>query len=173
MTSQEENNELKALRVEAKELGVKSWHVLGEEKLILAVAEAKGGSNEPADVPENDVKPEVEKKRSKAPRMNVANIARDDRTAMIQKLEAEDPECKYILQAGSVTDRELAAKGMERTQYSVKNDVVCRTMKDSYEEWSQAKIDAQYESMQAIDGGTGQVEALTEFAKKPKDMKST
>lgn len=172
MTSQEENN-VEALRAEAKELGVKSWHVLGEERLILEVAKVKGGSSEPAEAPEQEVKPKVTEKRSKAPRMNVSNIQRDDRTAMIERLDAEEPDCKHILQAGSVTDRELAAKGLERTEYSVKNDVVCRTMKDSYEEWQQAKIDANYDAMQAIDGGTGQVEALTEIVKKPKDMKST
>jgi hypothetical protein len=104
--------------------------------------------------------------------MNVSNIGRDDRTAMIETLEREDPECTYVMQAGTATNRELAAKGLERTEYSVKNDVVCRTLKEGFTEYIEQKNKASYEAMQRIDGGTGIVGNHSSHAKTPSKLES-
>jgi len=145
----------------AKELGIKSPHLMNEDTLIARINEVEEK--------QMDTKPEVKgKERKVAPSMNVSNIARDDRTALIDDLQAKDPDCKYMFQSSRVTDKELAAKGLERTEFALKNDIVCRTLKDSFENWQDTKNETEFESMQRIDGGSGKVGSHTASAKQPR-----
>jgi hypothetical protein len=74
---------------------------------------------------------------------------------MVERLEKEDPDSKYIMQAGTISNRELAAKGFERTDFSVKNDIVCRTNREDYDANLNNLNETSYEAMGRIDGGTG------------------
>jgi hypothetical protein len=172
MTSQKTEKTEERLELEsvARGLGVKGFLPKDDEVLKAKIAEAQGTEAVVVEKVEPVVAKEV--KRSTAPRMNVSNIGRDDRTAMIDKLEREDPSCKYVMQAGTATNRELAAKGLERTEFSVKNDVVCRTQKEGYAEYVEQKNEASYEAMQRIDGGTGIVGNHNSQAKTPSKSES-
>jgi hypothetical protein len=171
MTSQtnEATDERKALEKQARDAGVKGFLPKDDEVLKAKIADLVGEVEQKKEVKtvNEEVIAEVKPERKKAPRMNVAGIGRDDRTEMITKLERADPECKYVFQSSTITKDELAAKGLERTGYSVKNDIVCRTMKDSFEDYQQKKNEAQYEAMQRIDGGTGIVGNHNSNAKNP------
>jgi hypothetical protein len=165
MTSQEKEAN-KELIDEAQELGIYNPKVLSLENLKLKVAEAKA--------PEPEAEPEVtvqkEEKRSKAPRMNVSNINEDTRERVVAEMRVKEPENEFLFMKGDVTDVELQAKGLQRTGVSVKNDILCRTNKESFKEWMDAKGDAALNSMRKIekdDGGTGRiVRQLTEVAQK-------
>ena len=185
MTSQkvEKTDERVALEAVAKELGVKSVHMFKKEgslEAAIAKKQAEIVASEPKleveeltekvteEVAPQEVAAKASPKRKAPPRMNVAGIGRDDRSALIERLEREDPECKYIFQSGTITQRELTAKGLEKTEYSLKNDVVCRTVKDSYEEMLQVRNESSYEAMGRIDGGTGIVGKFDANPKSPK-----
>ena len=185
MASQDKTDKRKALEKQAKELGMKGIHFFKTEESLEAGIVAKQ-----ADAVKTEPKLEVEvvaeelevveavqekevvespksKKRKAPPRMNIANIGNDDRTAMITRLEREDPECTYVMQSSSITPAELAAKGLERTEYSVKNDIVCRTLKEGFTEFQREKNKAAFDAMQRIDGGTGIVGNHSAQAKTP------
>jgi len=156
MTSQ--TTKMEELKAEAKALGIKGAHFFkSEESLQDKIDSVK------------TVEPVVEQpKRKPAPKMSVAGILTDDRAALVERLEKEDPDCKYIFQSGDISDRELAAKGLERTEYSLKNDILCRTDRESYIKVQDAKRQAQYDSMQRIDGGKGIIDNHTETPKVPR-----
>jgi len=169
MTSQDEDRKL--LNDKAKKLGIKCPHTCGLDTLLKKIADAEADAMESETIMEEAVEEEVvvaEPVRRKAPSMSVGNILIDDRTQLINRLEAEDPDCKYIFQAGSVTDQVLKQKGLERTTHSLRGDIVCRTMKDSYYEVKAAKQKADYEAMQRIDGGKGIVGNFQQDPKEPR-----
>lgn len=185
MTSQkvEKTDERKALEKLAKDIGVKSPHMFSKEGSLeeaIAKKQAEAVASEPKleveeltekvteEVAPQEVVAKASPKRKAPPRMNVAGIGRDDRSALIERLEREDPECKYIFQSGTITQRELTAKGLEKTDYSLKNDIVCRTMKDSFVEMQKVTNEAAYEAMQRIDGGTGIVGNFDAQVKSPR-----
>ena len=66
--------------------------------------------------------------------MSVGGILSDDRAELVARLEAEDPDAKYIFQRGDISNEELAGKGLERTEHTLRNDVLCRTDKEVYNE---------------------------------------
>ena len=184
MTSQTKTDKRIALEKEAKALDIKGRFPAQDTGLQAKIDKANeiksklvvGASNvEESEIA--DVVAQVEEvvqetvqapKRKKAPRMTVAGINTDSRTEAVARLEREDPDCKYIFQNSSISDKDLAAKGLERTGESVKNDILCRTMKDSYEDVLNAKNEGQFESMQRIDGGTGIVGNHQAQQKSPK-----
>lgn len=163
MTSQTENT-MEALQAEAKAIGVRSPHLYKKEASLRAAID----SMKPVEVVEPVAEPVAEVVRAKAPSMSVLGINNDDRAALVQKMEAEDPDLKYVFFSCGITDAELKAKGFERTDKELRSDVLCRTMKDSYDAVHAAKKDAAFESMQRIDGGTGVIESHTEQAIKPR-----
>jgi hypothetical protein len=179
----EKTDERKELESVAKKLGVKSIHLFSKEGSLEAAIvkkQSEAVASEPKlevdkvteevaeEVAQTEVVVKASPKRKLPPRMNVAGIGRDDRAALIERLEREDPECKYIFQSSNITQRELAAKGFEKTDYSLKNDVVCRTIKDSYEEMLEVRNEGSYEAMGRIDGGTGIVGKFDANPKSPK-----
>jgi predicted ATPase with chaperone activity len=187
MTSQTKTDKRIALEREAKELDIKGrlptqdaaleakikTANLIKSKLVVGASNVEESEIEEvvAQVGKEPVHESVQvetPKRKKAPRMTVAGINTDSRTEAVERLEREDPDCKYIFQNSSISDKDLAAKGLERTGESVKNDILCRTMKDSYEEVLAAKNEGQFESMQRIDGGTGIVGNHEARPKSPK-----
>ena len=143
-----DDTEIEALREKAKSLGIPKYWFMKQETLEANIAEAEAQMN--ASVVEE--KPEVvEPKRKKAPKMNVSGIRKDDRTELVEQLEREDPDSKYIFQAHGTTDAAIAAKGFERTGHTLKNDFLCRTDRDSYEEYLAARNESRLESMKKID----------------------
>ena len=153
MTSQKTLEELKD---DAKEAGVKGYALYKDaDKLEEAIKEAGTAGK-------------VAAKRSKAPRMQVNVHHVDERAALVKRLEADDPECKYVFQPGTISDRQLKEKGLERTEYSVRNDVLCRTMKDSYLEVQQARRDYRLKSLEKIDNGSGIIDSFEERQRAPR-----
>ena len=160
MTSQTET--LEELKLKAKALKIKGAHLYKDaDSLQAKIDEVKGE----AVVAEVEV---VAPKRKPAPKMSVGGILSDDRAELVAKLEAEDPDAKYIFQRGDISDKELAGKGLERTEHTLRNDVLCRTDREAYGEVQARKRKAQYESMQRIDGGQGVIDNFTEVAKTPR-----
>lgn len=159
MTSQDEDRQ--KLNDRAKKLGIVNPHACGGDLLLKKIAEKELEMEAP------EIAPEPEVKRSKAPSMKVENVMQDDRTLLMLKMEAEDPDCKYIFQSQSVSDQVLKSKGLERTKQTLKGDVLCRTMKDSYYAVKSARQKADYEAMQRIDGGKGIVGNFQPQAKEP------
>ena len=54
---------------------------------------------------------------------------------------------------------------MERTEYRLGNDIIARTDKQSYKDWSAAKREADRRGMDAIDDEGLEVKSLTAEAK--------
>jgi hypothetical protein len=156
---------MEELKTKAKSLGIKGVHLYKKEDALQAkIDEVESGSVVTEEKPVEVVEP----KRKPAPKMTVANIMRDDRTLLVERLEAEDPDSKYIFQNSDITDAELAAKGLERTEHSLKNDILCRTDRQSYDEVQALKREAQYEAMQRIDGGKGIIDRVEERQRTPR-----
>ena len=167
MTSQEKEDN-KELIDEAQELGIYNPKVLTLENLKQKVAKAKAPEPE---AEKEEVTVQKEEQRSKAPRMNVSNINEDTRERVVSEMRKKEPENEFVFQRGDVTDEELQAKGLQRTGVSVKNDIICRTNKESFNEWMDTQRDAELKKMSAIEkdsGGSGRiVRKLTEVQKSP------
>ena len=188
MTSQTKTDKRIELEVKARALGIKGKFPLQNATLIAKIDRVLSEKLEEPEATEEIEVAEVEEEleviatpeiveepvkavapeRKKAPSMNVSSVNTDVRTKAIERLEREDPECIYIFQNSSISDKDLAAKGMERTGESVKNDIICRTTRKSYEGVLNAKNEGQYEAMQRIDGGTGIVGSYQARPKSPK-----
>lgn len=131
MTSQINSARMMELSAQAKEIGVKGVHLFrSEDTLMAAIAKAQGKEVvEPIEIPVVE-----ETMRKKAPDMIATRVRGDERERKVAELEAADPECKYIFQHHSITDEELLAKGFQRTGHSVKNSILVKTTKESYDE---------------------------------------
>jgi len=165
MTSQDGADRMEELLKEAKELKIKGAHFCkSEESLQKKIDEAKGTVVAVEEQPkERPVAPKA--KRKPAPKMSVANVGIDARAALLNKLEAEDPECKYLFQPFGTTAEALAAKSMERTSYTLGNEIVCRTDREAYYAVVEAKNEMQRRGMDAIDPNGQQIKSLTSRAK--------
>ena len=161
MTSQEETN-IDALKAEAKELGVAGWQAMkNPEKLQAKIDEAKKGTV-----------------RKKAPKMQVTTGAGNGRNAMIAKLEAQDPDCKYLTQNAKLTAAEAEAKGFEIVKKDngdlmyCGGDIIVRTDKESYNAWQNGRTESSLRAMKSIDkdlsteGGGQMIQSATENPKK-------
>jgi len=139
MTNQE--IDMEALKAEAKKLNVPGWQATKDpEKLQAKIDEAKktGG-------------------RSKAPKLRVATSGESSRNKLIEQMEREDPECKYLTQSSALTQAEAKAKGIEICKEPngdfiyCGEDIVCRTDKESYYEWVDKRNADATRSMKSID----------------------
>ena len=150
------------LLIEAKAMGLQGAHFCKtEESLQAKIDKAKMGLNR-VEKPE----PVVETPKRKAPpKMSVANVGIDARAALLTRLEAEDPECKYQLQPFGITAEELTAKALQRTDHTIGNEIVCRTDREAYEAVVNAKNAMQRRSMDAIDPSGSKIKAHTARAK--------
>jgi hypothetical protein len=162
MTSTEETAGMDALKAEAKELGVTGWQAMKDPTKLQAKIDTAKASG-PV--------------RKKAPKMVVASVGENSRTKTLANLEKGDPDSKYITQSASKTHEEIAAKGLEvmkkpngEVMY-VGNDIVCRTERESYNEWQNQRTNHSLKAMQSIDKdlevgrGGKRIQALTERTK--------
>lgn len=162
MTSQVEEVNVEELRAEAKALNASGWQACKDpDKLKAKIEEAKLKNAE----------------RKKAPKMQVASVGENTRAKLIAKLEADDPESKYLTQAASISSEEINAKGLEVVKKSNGDimyhgsDIVCRTDKRSYYDWQNARSAHATEAMKAIDkdlsteGGGRRIQSVTENVK--------
>ena len=157
MTSQAETDKKQELIVVAKELGIKSPHLCGVETLEKKIAEAKAGE---------EISP-PEPARKKAPKMTIGGAKSMGRDETVARLERENPGYKYILENSNVTAGQLAAKGMESTGAYLKNDLICRTDADSYEEFLKDRNLQNKRVMHSV-YEEGDVPSFDSQAKKPK-----
>lgn len=169
-------SELNELIEKAKKLGIKRPDLMREDTLTAKIKDAEsaiGISSDAVVEPVVAEEPVKEPVRSTAPSMNLNMIDEDDRIKLLEKLEAADPECKYVFKRADVTNDELAAIGLERTDQRLKNDIVCRTTLKSYKELQSARNKAEFKSMKNIDGGTGKIQSKTAKAKRPPELDET
>ena len=159
---------LEELKAKAKTLKIKGAHLFKDVDSLQAKIDEVESKVEAEVEAIVEVAEVVAPKRKKAPKMSVGGILSDDRAELVARLEAEDPDATYIFQRGDISDRELAGKGLERTEHTLRNDVLCRTDRETYNEVQAKKREAQYNSMQRIDGGQGIIDNFTEVAKKPR-----
>lgn len=183
MTKQERADNAELIQ-EAKSLGIKSPHMCGLENLKVKVADAGKEFRaeftpvetvvieevvEPvAPIMEPVVKAPVAKvaKRKPPPKMNVNNINEDSRAKLIHKLEAEYPGETFLFQSSETSDEQLLAKGMERTEFRLGNDIIARTDMKSYEDRISAMNESDRRSMDAIDDEGLEIQSLTIAPKK-------
>lgn len=163
MTSQEE---MDALKAEAKELKVAGWQLCKDpEKLKQKIADAKAGGTE----------------RKKAPKLRVAMTGENSRNRMIEQLEKDDPDCKYLTQSSKLTPSEAETKGIEIVKKDngeilyCGEDIVCKTDRNSYYEWQNNRTKGALNSMKSIDKdlstkhGGKRIQAVTERPKEGRD----
>ena len=166
MASQEETDKKQELMVEAKSLGIKGAHLCGIEKLEEKIAAVK---NESSDL--NTVAPTVdvvkEPERKKAPRMTIGGTKSMSRDETVARLERENPGYKYILENANVNAAQLEAKGLESTGKYLKNDLICRTDAESYEEFLKDRNIQNERVMHAV-YDEGDVPSFDSQVKKPK-----
>jgi hypothetical protein len=158
-TSQEKT-EKEVLVEEAKALGVKGAHLCGEEKLKEKIAEAKGSM-------ESETKVEDTGERMVAPKMVMANINDDTRTKKAREIEAKYPKAKCVFKRSGTSEDELNAVGLKWTGEYLKNDMICITDKESFEEWQGKKNEAQRRKMDAVDSIGNKIKSQNAQAKTP------
>jgi hypothetical protein len=135
------------LKEEAKALKIKGWHIMGEDRLIEEIQKAKVVAVEPA-----------EPVRKKAPRMKIRTARTNDRQALLDELNAKDPEYEHQYRmAGTPVDR-IEAGGFEVVAGVTRGDeIVVRTSKDSFLEYLDASNDAEAKKMEAGVDDTGRM----------------
>lgn len=149
--------DMDALKAQAKELKIKGYGLIKDpgklqDKINAALAE------------ENEVV-EEKPKRSKAPKMSLEGITTNNRRKYLDKLDAADPECKHLLQPIGITAEELKLKGLEPTGETWRNNVVCRTDKQGYNDYMAEKRQKRRRMMDAIDVEQKYIKSHTESPK--------
>jgi hypothetical protein len=160
MTSQMEKADREALEAKAKTLGVKNPKLYGDEKLQATVTELEEKAVEA-------VAEEKAQERKVAPKMVITSSTENNREKRIAELERENPGYKYIFKKAGTTDEQLRAIGLESTGEFLKNDMICRTDKESFVAWQDAKKKDQRRMMDSIDSIGTKVKSHTAKAKTP------
>jgi hypothetical protein len=158
-TSQEKT-EKEVLVEEAKSLKIQGAHLCGEDKLKEKIAEKKaemGIEEQPKDTGERMV----------APKMVMANINDDTRTKKAREIEARFPGAKCVFKRNGTSEDELRAVGLRSIGEHLKNDMICITDKESFEEWQGKKNEAQRRKMDAVDSIGNKIKSQTAQAKTP------
>ena len=140
MTSQEKA-ENEALVERAKTLGIKGWHLCSIEVLEAKVKEAEEG----------EAVQEVKQERRVVPKMKVFNSLEDDSERIASEFRRAEPDCEFVYQPSDVSQQKLDDLGLQRTERTVGNDVLCRTDKASYYEVMRQANQAAFEQVQAIE----------------------
>ena len=131
---------------------------MGEEKLdeVLATDNTEGAMT-------------PEPVRKKAPRMQVRTARGNDRQAYLDELNAQNPEYEHqYRQAGTPADK-IYAQGFEVVPGKTRGDeIVVRTMKDSFEEWIAESNSAEADKMErGVDDSGKMVQRLKASPKSP------
>lgn len=160
MTSTEETVNMDELKAEAKALNIGGWQATKDPvklKAKIDAAKASGGNI-----------------RKKAPKMPIKSGNVSSREEMIKQLEKEDPDAKYVTKAAGTSSDELLAKGLEQVKKSngdpifIGNDIVCRTDREQYNKWENARREQSLQGMKSVDKdldigrGGKRIQALTE-----------
>lgn len=174
MTSQDKT-ENKELIEQARALKIKGWHFYSIEALEKKVCEVLAAQLNKVDEPEEEapvvaeVKVEAapapqqanggQEQRRVVPAMRVANARMNDRERVAMEHRRAEPDCEFVYQHSSVSNETLAAKGLQRTDTLVGNDVLCRTTKESFVAAMREYNEAAYEVAKAVekDNEAGQV----------------
>jgi len=167
MTKQEQIDNAELVE-QAKALKTPSWHLKSVSRVAEEVEKElkeRDSKPEPEVVEPVEVKAPAEQKRKRAPKMSVSSINEDSRAQLLRKLNAEDPECHYKFETAGISDEKLLAKGFERTGYSLKNDIVVRTDRESYLANKAARGAHQQRLMESIDTDGDKIQSLTESPK--------
>ena len=128
------------LKEEAKALKIKGYHLMGEERLVEEVQKAKA----------------VEPVRKKAPRIKVETATGNHRQQKLDMLNAANPEYEHQYRLVGTDPRVIEAKGFEVVEgESLGDEIVVRTMKDSFVEWQNARNAAEAEKMERGIDSTG------------------
>lgn len=160
-----DNIEIESLRARAKELKIKGWHIMGAEKLTEAIAKAEVGAEEPEVLPVQDTQ------RKKAPRMKVETVKVNARQKKLDELNAANGEYEHQYRQAGTDPRVIEAQGFEVVDgESLGDEIVVRTMKDSFLEWQDAKNKVETDRMQkGLDDYDGvRVRAETAQPKSPR-----
>ena len=162
---------LEKLKEQAKELGIKRVHLFKDpeklqEKIDSCLDSKKTDDDE--GIEEEAVQEEEFDIRKPAPKMNVNVYRGNDRDNYIKSLNSKDPNCQYVYQSASISDEKLAMKGLERTPFSYKNDIICRTDKSNFEERLENKNNEDYKDMKTLESGDVEVGCFEAKAKKPR-----
>lgn len=149
----------------AKKLGIKGAHLYGVDKLVEEIdkCEAEQKVTDTPSAPERKI----------APRMSVSSVNRDNGLRTVMKLDKEFPEYKHMLQPKDIDRDVLAEKGLEFTGKTIGNEIVCRTDRESFEEWQQAGNREARRMMESIDPDGEQIMEHTVAPKKPRDADKT
>lgn len=141
MTSQI-NDERQEKLEKAKSLGIKGAHLCSDETLDKKIAEEEAiiVTDKKADEP-----------RKPAPKMKVERIGVNERDQLLRDLEDQDPDCKYSYQPVGVSQRKLDAIGLEATDITLGEEVVCRTDKKSFLDVQAAKNAKNRQMMNAVE----------------------
>lgn len=133
-----ENIDIEAIRAEAKALGVKGWHLMGEERLLEEIEAAK----KPAKVEQSA--------RKKAPRMRIEHVRENNRQHKLDELNALYPEYEHQYRLATTDPRKIEHSGFEIVDgEKLGDEIVVRTMKDSFVEWQNKKNKLSTDHMQA------------------------
>ena len=130
---------LEAKREKAKELKVKGYHLMGEEKLDEVIAKADN----------TEAAKTAEPVRKKAPRMQVETTKVHARQKKLDELNALYPEYEHQYRLMGTDPRVIEAKGFEVVDgESLGDEIVVRTMKDSFIEWQNAMNSTEADKME-------------------------
>ena len=165
MTSQIDNESMTELKAEAKKLGVKGVHLFKTEESLQAKVDSMKEPVIEQKVAEPEPVTNIAATRKTAPKMSVSSISRDDREELIKELKKGDPNCEYLFEKGTITDVELKAKGLERKNHSIRNDIVVRTDKEAFKQYYDAKRGAQERLMKSVDTDGTRIKSFTENRK--------
>jgi len=179
MTSKNETDRFDELKIEAKELGMKGVHfskdadhlsrriaeLKAKKTEAVEAAEAKAEEKDEEMVDETVAAPVVQDERpefmrKKAPAMSVSSAGHNERLETLKRLEAMDPDSKYIYQPASMSDEKLAAKKLQRTGLTFNNDIICRTDRNKFHEVQEARNADQHRAMSSIDPSGTKIKSL-------------
>jgi hypothetical protein len=166
MDTQEEKAVKSELIAEAKALGIvaKGLHLYSVKKLQDTIASVKENGL-PVSAPPAPTK---EPERKKAPKMSLAGLQASSRSEVIKNLEADNPGYKYLYQSSAITAEQLAQKGLESTGQYHKSDLICRTDKESYDEYLAQRNIIQRQLMDSIDTEGTKIKSFDANPKAPK-----
>lgn len=138
------------LREEAKALKIKSWHVLGEDRLTEEIQKAKADKT--------DAVTTAEPVRKKAPRMQIRSARTNDRQSFLDEMNEKNPEYEYQYRAAGTPADRIEAGGFEVvTGVTRGEEIVVRTSKDSFVEYLDASNDSEASKMEAGVDDTGRM----------------
>lgn len=153
------NTKEESVREEAKKLGIGSWHLKSIDKLEAEIAEAKGTTE----------KAKAEPVRKKAPRIQVSKARGSSRQKKLDELNKAHPEYIHQYRPFGTEQAKIEAGGFEVVPGETRGEeIIVRTMRDSYDEYLAESNNAEAEKMEAgVDDSGRMVQRQTASPKSP------